>query len=133
MVPGKDLIWPYTALLNKILDNSPLQIYGDGSSFRDYTYIDDVLQGINNAINRLKGFNIYNIGESRKVLLSEVIETIENALGKKAIKETRHFRPGMSMRHSLTSARPGRNWIIIPHSTSGKVLQNLSGGNLLKT
>jgi UDP-glucuronate 4-epimerase len=79
---------------NKILDNSPLQIYGDGSSFRDYTYIDDVLQGINNAINRLKGFNIYNIGESRKVLLSEVIETIENALGKKAIKEYLPFQAG---------------------------------------
>jgi UDP-glucuronate 4-epimerase len=79
---------------NKILDNSPLQIYGDGSSFRDYTYIEDVLQGINNAINRLKGFNIYNIGESRKVLLSEVIETIENALGKKAVKEYLPFQAG---------------------------------------
>jgi UDP-glucuronate 4-epimerase len=79
---------------NKILDNSPLQIYGDGSSFRDYTYIDDVLQGINNAINRLKGFNIYNLGESRKVLLSEVIETIENALGKKAVKEYLPFQAG---------------------------------------
>ena len=79
---------------NKILENSPLQIYGDGSSFRDYTYIDDVLQGINNAINRLKGFNIYNIGESRKVLLSEVIETIENVLGKKAVKEYLPFQTG---------------------------------------
>lgn len=72
---------------SKILDNRPIQIYGDGKSFRDYTYIDDAIGGIANSISRLKGFEIYNIGESRKVLLSEVIETIENALGKKAIRE----------------------------------------------
>lgn len=72
---------------SKILENRPIQIFGDGNSFRDYTYIDDAIEGINNSISRLKGFNIYNIGESRKVLLSEVIETIENVLGKKAIKE----------------------------------------------
>jgi len=79
---------------NKIIDDKPIQIYGDGNSFRDYTYIDDVLQGIGNSISRLKGFNIYNIGESRKVLLSEVIETLEDALGKKAIKEFLPFQAG---------------------------------------
>jgi len=79
---------------NKILDDRPIQIYGDGNSFRDYTYIDDALQGIGNSISRLKGFNIYNIGESRKVLLSEVIETIENTLGKKAIREFLPFQAG---------------------------------------
>ena len=72
---------------NKILDNRPIQIFGDGNSVRDYTYIEDTLQGINNSISRLKGFDIYNIGESRKISLTEVIETIENALGKKATKE----------------------------------------------
>ena len=72
---------------NNILDDRPIQIYGDGSSFRDYTYINDTIQGIYNSISRLKGFEIYNLGESRKVSLSEVIETIEKALGKKATKE----------------------------------------------
>ena len=72
---------------NKILANRPIQIFGDGNSVRDYTYIDDTLQGIYNSVSRLKGFDIYNIGESRKISLKEVIETIENTLGKKAAKE----------------------------------------------
>lgn len=72
---------------NRILENKPIQIYGDGTASRDYTYISDVLEGINNSISRLKGFNIYNIGESKTISLNNMIETIENSLGKKAIKE----------------------------------------------
>ena len=79
---------------NKILENKPIQIFGDGNTSRDYTYIADVIEGINNSISRLKGFNIYNIGESEIISLSRMIETIENALGKKAIKEFLPPLPG---------------------------------------
>lgn len=72
---------------DKILENKPIQIFGDGHTSRDYTYITDVIEGINNSINNLKGFNIYNIGESQTISLSSMIETLENAIGKKAIKE----------------------------------------------
>jgi UDP-glucuronate 4-epimerase len=72
---------------SKIIDNRPVQVFGDGNTYRDYTYIDDALEGISNSISHLKGFKIYNIGESRRVSLTEVIETIEDVLGKKAIKE----------------------------------------------
>lgn len=79
---------------NRILENRPVQIYGDGNTSRDYTYISDVIEGINNSVNRLKGFNIYNIGESKTITLSNMIEMIENAVGKKAIKEYLPKQPG---------------------------------------
>ena len=79
---------------SRIFENKPVQIYGDGTTTRDYTYISDVIEGINNSIIRLKGFNIYNIGESRTISLSNMIETIENVLGKKTIKEFLPKQPG---------------------------------------
>ena len=79
---------------NKILENKPIQIFGDGNTSRDYTYIADVINAINNSINLLKGFNIYNIGESEIISLNRMIETIENVIGKKAIKEFLPTQPG---------------------------------------
>lgn len=72
---------------SKILEDKPLQIFGDCNTSRDYTFISDAIEGIINSVSRLQGFNIYNIGESRTISLSTVIETIENTLGKKAIRE----------------------------------------------
>ncbi len=78
----------------RILENKPIQIFGDGSTSRDYTYISDIIEGISNAISRVKGFNIYNLGGSETISLSRMIETIENALGKNAIKEFLPPQPG---------------------------------------
>lgn len=72
---------------SKILEDKPLQIFGDCNTSRDYTFISDAIEGIINSVSRLKGFNIYNIGESRTISLSTMIETIENTLDKKAIRE----------------------------------------------
>ncbi len=85
--PGQRPDLAIHSFTSKIIDNRPVQVFGDGNTFRDYTYIDDALKGISNSISHLKGFNIYTIGESRRVSLTEVIETIEDVLGKKAIKE----------------------------------------------
>jgi UDP-glucuronate 4-epimerase len=62
--------------------------YGDGSTRRDYTYIDDILQGVAGAL-RYEGpaFDIFNLGENQTTTLSELIIEIEKALGKKAIIE----------------------------------------------
>jgi UDP-glucuronate 4-epimerase len=54
----------------KILKNKPVQIFGDGNTSRDYTYITDVIEGINNAIRHLNGFEIYNIAESQSISLN---------------------------------------------------------------
>ena len=79
---------------SRILENKPIQVFGDGNTSRDYTYISDIIQGIHNAVTRLKGFNIYNLGESRTISLSNMIGTLENALGKEAIKEFLPPQPG---------------------------------------
>jgi len=71
-----------------------IPMYGDGSSRRDYTYIDDLIEGIFGAINHHKGYEIYNLGESQTIPLKELIELIEESLGKKANIETLDSRPG---------------------------------------
>ena len=62
--------------------------YGDGSTRRDYTYIDDIVQGVAGAL-RYEGpaFDIFNLGENQTTTLSELIVEIEKALGKKAVIE----------------------------------------------
>jgi UDP-glucuronate 4-epimerase len=71
-----------------------IPMYGDGSSRRDYTYIDDLIDGVLAAVHRHKGFEIYNLGESQTTSLKELIELIEEALGKKANIERFEPQPG---------------------------------------
>ena len=61
-----------------------IPMFGDGSSRRDYTYIDDLVDGILGVIRYHKGFEIYNLGESQTTSLKELIQFIEKAIGKKA-------------------------------------------------
>jgi UDP-glucuronate 4-epimerase len=67
--------------------NERLPMYGDGQSIRDYTYIDDIIDGTMGAIYGNKGFEIYNLGESHTTSLSDLIRMLEQALGKRAIIE----------------------------------------------
>ena len=53
-------------------------MFGDGSSRRDYTYISDIIQGINLAINKCDGYHIYNLGESKTIELRDLIKLIED-------------------------------------------------------
>jgi UDP-glucuronate 4-epimerase len=71
-----------------------IPIYGDGSSRRDYTYIDDLIDGILGVIRHHKGFEIYNLGESQTTSLKELIRLIEEAMGKKARLEMLAPQPG---------------------------------------
>ena len=71
-----------------------IPMYGDGSYRRDYTYIDDLIEGIVAAMDHLKGFEIYNLGESQTTSLRELILLIEKALSKKATVEKLEVQPG---------------------------------------
>ncbi len=71
-----------------------IPFFGDGSTSRDYTYVEDIISGILCAMDKLKGFNVYNLGESRVIKLNELIGFIENALGKKAILDKQPLQPG---------------------------------------
>jgi UDP-glucuronate 4-epimerase len=69
----------------RIHAGQPIDQFGDGSTRRDYTYIDDVIQGTMAAL-KYDGalFDIFNLGESETIQLKDLIGAIENALGKKA-------------------------------------------------
>ena len=69
-------------------------IFGDGSSRRDYTYIDDLIDGILGVLHHHRGFEIYNLGESQTTTLNELIGLIEKHLGKKAKIERMTTQPG---------------------------------------
>jgi UDP-glucuronate 4-epimerase len=71
-----------------------IPIYGDGSSRRDYTYIDDLIDGILGVIRHHRGFEIYNLGESQTTSLKGLIRLIEKAIGKKANVEMLDPQPG---------------------------------------
>jgi UDP-glucuronate 4-epimerase len=71
-----------------------IPFFGDGSTSRDYTYVEDIISGILCAMDKLKGFSVYNLGESRVIKLNELIGFIENALGKKAILDKQPLQPG---------------------------------------
>ena len=70
----------------KILKREPIPFYGDGSTKRDYTYIDDIINGIIGAIKYNKtGYEVINLGNSKLTSLTELVKTIEKCLGIKAI------------------------------------------------
>lgn len=72
--------------IEKINKSEPIQLYGDGTSSRDYTYIDDIVSGILAAVKYDQSlYEIINIGSGRSITLLEMINTIENALHKKAV------------------------------------------------
>ena len=72
----------------------PIPVFGDGTMARDYTYIDDILQGVLGAIDRCDGFSLYNLGVSRPILLGDLIAALENALGIKAVIDRQPLQPG---------------------------------------
>ncbi|MCM2358460.1 MAG: GDP-mannose 4,6-dehydratase [Geobacteraceae bacterium] len=81
-----------------ILEGRPVQLYGDGSTSRDYTYIDDIIDGVERALDWVCGegarYDIFNLGESRPVELSRLVEIIEAETGNKAIIERLPMQPG---------------------------------------
>jgi len=72
----------------------PIPVFGDGSMARDFTYIDDILDGVLAALNHWPGFRIYNLGESRPYRLDRLIQEMEIALDKKALIDRRPVPPG---------------------------------------
>lgn len=77
-----------------IESGKPIEVYGDGSMMRDFTYIDDIIDGTAAAIQGCEGFKIYNLGESRPIRLDDLIVEIEKALGKKAERKPLPTQPG---------------------------------------
>ena len=82
-----------------IWDGTPLAIFGDGSTERDYTYIDDIIDGVvaslDKACREPAGWHrVYNLGESRRVRLSELVALLEKHLHKRAVLRREPNQPG---------------------------------------
>jgi UDP-glucuronate 4-epimerase len=68
----------------RILRDQPIPIFGDGKSLRDFTYVDDLVEGLVRALDSGLAFEILNLGAGRTVTVLEVVELLERALGKPA-------------------------------------------------
>ena len=78
-----------------IHEGRSIQQFGDGSTRRDYTYIDDIIQGMTACLSYEGQLcDVFNLGESQTTTLSDLIATIERALGKKAVIEKKPDQPG---------------------------------------
>lgn len=78
----------------KIFNGDPIEIYGDGSSSRDYTYIDDIINGIIGSLDLVSGYEIINLGNSYPVRLSDLVKLIEEKTGRKAVIKYAELQPG---------------------------------------
>lgn len=78
-----------------ILSGKPITMYGDGDTSRDYTYVTDIISGIENAIDYdASEFEIINLGNNYAIPLRDLITQIENTIGQKAIIEKLPDQPG---------------------------------------
>ncbi len=107
----------YFSFTRKILAGEPIEVFGEGRMARDFTYVDDIVDGIVGALDNPPeaGVNrILNIGDSHPVGLMDMIETLERAIGREAKKIMRPMQPGdvtatyadVSKLHALTGYRP---------------------------
>jgi UDP-glucuronate 4-epimerase len=92
-----------------ILAGRPIPFYGDGSTSRDYTYVDDIVAGIRAAIDyRASAYEVINLGNNRAITLSEMVHTIEDALDRKALLDLRTQQPG-DLPHTCASLAKARD------------------------
>lgn len=77
-----------------IMAGKPIPVFGDGSTERDYTYIEDIVAGVMACTQKQFGYEIFNLGESQTVTLARLIEVLEGALEKKAVVERHPPQPG---------------------------------------
>ena len=91
----------YYKFTQKILAGRPIQIYNNGDMYRDFTYIDDIVRGVENILcnppaqnDKGVSYKLYNIGNNKPEKLMDYIETLEKCLGKTAVKEYLPMQPG---------------------------------------
>jgi UDP-glucuronate 4-epimerase len=107
----------YYKFAEKMLAGEPIEIFGNGAMARDFTYIDDIVEGVLGALQhppRNGEHRILNIGDSRPVSLLSMVDALESALGVEAIKIMRPMQPGdvrvtfasIARIHDLTGYRP---------------------------
>lgn len=80
--------------IDRIYNGKSIDQYGDGSTFRDYTFVDDIVSGVVAALDTPRDYEVYNLGNGSPHRLSEMIEIIQNALNVKAKIKILPKQPG---------------------------------------
>ena len=108
---GRPDMAPYL-FTKRILEGQIITRFGDGSSSRDYTYIDDIVNGIIAAINRPLAYEIINLGNNQPVKLNDFIKIVEKITNRKAkIREKpRHPADVRQTYAEITKAKKLLNW-----------------------
>ena len=94
-----------------ILRGKPVEVYGDGTARRDYTHVEDIVQGVLACCHREFGYEIINLGESRAVALRELVQLIERAVGRRRRFGRCPDRRAMSRSPTRTFQRPDGCWV----------------------
>lgn len=87
----------YFGFTEAIMAGRPIEVFGEGLMARDFTYVDDIVDGVVAVLDRPPtqgAHEIYNIGDSRPVGLMDMIATLERLLGREAVKVMRPMQPG---------------------------------------
>lgn len=91
----------YYSFTKAIMEGKPIKVFNNGDMYRDFTYIDDIIDGVIRLIdnspvlsNKELPYKIYNIGNNKPEKLLDFIQAIEMAVGKEAIKEYYPMQPG---------------------------------------
>ncbi|MBB4840651.1 UDP-glucuronate 4-epimerase [Sphingomonas kyeonggiensis] len=87
----------YFGFAQKILLGQPIEVYGEGKMARDFTYIDDIVDGVVGVLDKPPAdgeHRLLNIGDCNPVGLMDMIATLERALGRQAVKLMRPMQPG---------------------------------------
>ncbi|GAB2526940.1 NAD-dependent epimerase/dehydratase family protein [Spirosoma aerophilum] len=80
--------------IHQLHTRQPICLFGDGQSQRDYTYVDDIVAGISRAIERVKGYEIINLGSARPVALLDLIAQLEQLTQQRVPIEWLGMQPG---------------------------------------
>ena len=80
--------------IRKAQNDEAISVFGDGTTSRDFTYIDDIIQGVVSAVHKDLGYEIINLGESKTIELSSLISLIEKLTGKEMKKDYLDMQQG---------------------------------------
>ena len=91
-----------------MMENEVIPVYGDGSMSRDFTYVDDIVDGIVSALDRPNGFRVFNLGNTHPYSVMDLIEHLEEGLNVKAKISYKPEQPGDVERTFADITKAGR-------------------------
>lgn len=121
--------------MSRIRSGEPIRMFGDGSSSRDYTYIDDIIAGILGAERTIDGlgFRVWNLGSDAPVRLDELIQRVASVVGRQAIVDRAPRQPGDVARTWADLSRARAEIQYAPHTPLDEGLARqwawMTGGN----